>query len=178
MTNVTLPCSLFVETISLSLRSNRLIGRIPSELGLLTKLVSMKLDRNGLTGTLPTSLGNLLSLTVLNVDNNHLMGTSLPAPLNTKTLNTDDVVAGVESFPLKQSPSASPTPISRNTGRLVGPGRSSSIYTVAGGTACAGTCVTVTTVCNPVHVLSHTFDPTNQNEPSYSLLPTNKRTIL
>ncbi|VVA38007.1 Hypothetical predicted protein [Prunus dulcis] len=59
---------------------NRLVGKIPSEFGSLSKLQNFVLKYNYLTGEIPPSLGNLSSLEVLAALRNNLVG-SLPTSL-------------------------------------------------------------------------------------------------
>lgn len=59
----------------LDLRSSRLTGRIPAEVGLLTDLRGLNLADNHLTGVIPPKLGDLTSLRRLNLRGNRLSGT-------------------------------------------------------------------------------------------------------
>ena len=54
--------SLLSDLERLDLRSNRLVGPIPTELGLLTNLELLDLSTNDLTGPIPSELGQLSSL--------------------------------------------------------------------------------------------------------------------
>ncbi|MCY4508453.1 MAG: hypothetical protein OXG35_16085, partial [Acidobacteria bacterium] len=74
------------------LDSNRLSGRIPTELGALTRLGHLSLDRNaGLSGPLPAEFGNLTTLWTLRLNDTGLTG-PLPLPLaNLRSLNYMDV---------------------------------------------------------------------------------------
>ncbi len=64
----------------LSLADNRLSGEIPSELGDLHKLEELSLSRNRLDGAIPSQLGNLTSLERLSLSDNRLSG-ELPSEL-------------------------------------------------------------------------------------------------
>ncbi|XP_058110856.1 probable LRR receptor-like serine/threonine-protein kinase At3g47570 [Magnolia sinica] len=58
----------------LNLYGNLLTGRIPTELGSLTKLTRLILGLNSLTGSIPPSFGNLSSLTYLHLSRNSIKG--------------------------------------------------------------------------------------------------------
>ena len=58
----------------LQLDGNRLAGPIPPELGKLTRLKILSLGDNDLTGPIPSELGNLLNLRQLWLDDNRLTG--------------------------------------------------------------------------------------------------------
>ena len=58
----------------LFLRSNQLTGKIPSELGSLTKLEWLYLSVNQLTGEIPSELGDLANLRLLSLRKNQLTG--------------------------------------------------------------------------------------------------------
>ena len=62
------------RVIRLDLRRNQLSGRIPSEIGSLSKLTEMKLGANQLSGNIPAEIGRLSELTYLSLDDNHLTG--------------------------------------------------------------------------------------------------------
>lgn len=74
----------------LQLAYNRLVGTIPTSLGLLTKLTLLDVEENYLSGSVPSALGNLSLLRVLRLSKNDVNGT-LPEELgkltNMKTLN-------------------------------------------------------------------------------------------
>ncbi|XP_062115909.1 MDIS1-interacting receptor like kinase 2-like [Humulus lupulus] len=53
---------------------NKISGKIPPELGSLTKLELLSLESNELSGEIPTQLGDLKLLYHLNLSNNHLIG--------------------------------------------------------------------------------------------------------
>ncbi|XP_050368103.1 probable LRR receptor-like serine/threonine-protein kinase At3g47570 isoform X2 [Argentina anserina] len=59
---------------------NKLVGKIPSSLGFLSKLQILVLQGNNLTGEIPSSLGNLSSLTALPATRNNFVG-SIPSSL-------------------------------------------------------------------------------------------------
>ena len=59
---------------SISLRFNGLAGRLPAELGRLSKLQSLDLSYNDLTGNVPPTLGSLMSLQGLFLYGNRLNG--------------------------------------------------------------------------------------------------------
>ena len=69
---------------SLDLDSRKLSGRIPSELGGLTKLVELILSRNGLSGEIPSKLGGLTKLKYLHLSSNRLSG-EIPSELGSLT---------------------------------------------------------------------------------------------
>ena len=64
----------------LNLSNNNLAGRIPPELGALSKLQNLWLPANGLTGSIPPELGALASLTHVSLAQNRLTG-SIPPEL-------------------------------------------------------------------------------------------------
>ncbi len=68
----------------LSLRSNNLVGSLPSSLGELSNLTNLDIHSNSLTGSIPTSLGNLTNLTNLDFYSNSLTG-SIPTSLGNLT---------------------------------------------------------------------------------------------
>ena len=68
----------------LFLGSNQLTGKIPSELGGLTKLEWLYLNNNQLTGGIPAELGDLANLRVLSLMDNQLTG-EIPAELGRLT---------------------------------------------------------------------------------------------
>ncbi len=73
MSNATIPSSLFLEwpraTLVLMERC-KLIGKIPTTIGLLTSSTKVSFRKNDLTGPLPTEVGNLRSMLQLSVDAN------------------------------------------------------------------------------------------------------------
>ena len=68
----------------LFLDDNQLTGKIPSELGGLTKLEWLYLNHNQLTGEIPAELGDLANLRVLSLVDNKLTG-EIPAELGNLT---------------------------------------------------------------------------------------------
>ena len=68
------------RVVSLDLDSRKLSGRIPRELGGLTKLVELILSRNGLSGEIPSELGGLTKLEYLHLNSNRLSG-EIPSEL-------------------------------------------------------------------------------------------------
>ena len=58
----------------LSLRHNRLSGRVPPELGRLSQLKTLYMEKNELEGTIPDTLANLASLEELNLIGNRFQG--------------------------------------------------------------------------------------------------------
>ncbi|GAX25808.1 hypothetical protein FisN_9Lh010 [Fistulifera solaris] len=78
MSNATIPSSLFLEwpraTLVLMERC-KLIGKIPTTVGLLTSSTKVSFRKNDLTGPLPTEVGSLRSMLQLSVDANRLTGT-------------------------------------------------------------------------------------------------------
>ena len=81
------------RVVALDLSRTGLDGRIPPELGGLTRLVTLRLDGNRLSGPLPPALGDLADLRELALQGNALSGT-IPAELahlrNLETLRLDD----------------------------------------------------------------------------------------
>ncbi|XP_059651174.1 probable leucine-rich repeat receptor-like protein kinase At1g35710 [Cornus florida] len=70
--------SSFPNLLSLDLSYCELNGRIPYEIGRLSKLNSLRLQSNDLTGMLPLSLGNLTQLIELDISYNHVSGSIPP----------------------------------------------------------------------------------------------------
>ncbi|KAI6698548.1 hypothetical protein NL676_018667 [Syzygium grande] len=70
--------------VNLDLSSNKLTGRIPEELTLLSKLRGLNLSRNFLSGAIPSRIGYMKSLESLDLSNNHLSGT-IPQSFSTFT---------------------------------------------------------------------------------------------
>ncbi len=60
------------QVLSIDLRSNRLVGPIPSELGRLSSLTSLLLSNNELAGPIPSELGQLSRLEHLDLSDNLL----------------------------------------------------------------------------------------------------------
>ena len=60
--------------VTLSLRSNLLTGKIPSEIDQLSALKRLHLGSNKLEGRIPKEIGNMVSLCHLYLNNNHLTG--------------------------------------------------------------------------------------------------------
>ena len=58
----------------MSLRGNNLTGRLPRDIGSLSKLVDLYFHRNNLVGEIPASVGNISSLEIFNVRQNYLHG--------------------------------------------------------------------------------------------------------
>ncbi|KAI9098538.1 hypothetical protein K1719_025163 [Acacia pycnantha] len=69
--------NLLLKGIDLS--SNKLVGKIPPELGILVEMTSLNLSRNKLDGEIPPEIGQLTSLDSLDLSRNHLFG---PIPLS------------------------------------------------------------------------------------------------
>ncbi|KAI3689477.1 hypothetical protein L2E82_47435 [Cichorium intybus] len=72
----------------LSVRVNRLSGRIPTFLGNITSLVYLNLESNMFFGTVPAELGKLKKLSILRLRANNLSG-ELPVELNSLTNLTE-----------------------------------------------------------------------------------------
>ena len=70
--------------VSSSVSSSKLIGPIPTEIGLLTLLTNLELNSNSLTGTIPTELRSLTRLTLLYLFDNQLTG-SIPTEIGSLT---------------------------------------------------------------------------------------------
>lgn len=68
------------RVVRLTLGNNNLRGRIPAELGGLTRLTHLEMYSNRLTGPLPPELGDLSDLTLLDISANGLTG-AIPAQL-------------------------------------------------------------------------------------------------
>ncbi|DAD49375.1 TPA_asm: hypothetical protein HUJ06_031797 [Nelumbo nucifera] len=66
--------SAFPNLSSLNLNLNKLIGAVPSQIGLLAKLVFLDLGSNNFTEAIPSEIGNLLELQVLRLQNNSFTG--------------------------------------------------------------------------------------------------------
>jgi Leucine-rich repeat (LRR) protein len=75
---------LLTKMTSLELGGNKMTGTIPSSLTAMTDLVSLGLATNLLTGTIPSSLGILTALTSLQLFDNKLNGT-IPSSLAAMT---------------------------------------------------------------------------------------------
>ncbi|CAN6341039.1 unnamed protein product [Urochloa humidicola] len=75
-----IPSDLFVlpRLRSLYLQGNLLTGVIPADVARLTSLEHLALSRNNLTGDVPSALNNLTRLRTLRLDRNHLSG-NLPS---------------------------------------------------------------------------------------------------
>ena len=74
------------------LDSNRLSGRLPTELGALTRLGHLSLDRNAaLSGPVPAEFGNLTTLWTLRLNHTGLSGPLPLALANLRSLNYMDV---------------------------------------------------------------------------------------
>ena len=73
----------------LHLRENGLTGRIPPELGRLTRLGALYLDNNALTGPIPPELGRLTGLGALELRSNALTGPIPPELGNTSLFHLD-----------------------------------------------------------------------------------------
>ena len=67
------------RVVALRVFANRLIGRIPRELGGLANLQTLELHRGRLTGPIPSELGNLANLERLSLGDNDLTGAIPPA---------------------------------------------------------------------------------------------------
>ncbi|XP_057722480.1 MDIS1-interacting receptor like kinase 2-like [Arachis stenosperma] len=65
--------SSFPNLTTLNLTMNNLVGKIPSEIGNLTKLQVLDLSSNNFTYQMPPKIGNLLELQVLILSNNSLL---------------------------------------------------------------------------------------------------------
>ncbi|KAE8689179.1 LRR receptor-like serine/threonine-protein kinase ERL1 [Hibiscus syriacus] len=70
----------FLQVATLSLQGNRLLGKIPSVIGLMQALAVLDLSSNKLTGPIPSILGNLTYTEKLYLHNNQLAG-SIPPKL-------------------------------------------------------------------------------------------------
>jgi Leucine-rich repeat (LRR) protein len=73
----------------LDLENNRIAGPIPSELGKIVGLENLALQSNILTGTIPSELGHIQRLGQLMVQFNELTGT-MPAKICALTPHTED----------------------------------------------------------------------------------------
>ncbi|PWA53110.1 Concanavalin A-like lectin/glucanase, subgroup [Artemisia annua] len=74
------------KLVSLDLSSNRLMGIIPPDIGQLSKLVYLDLISNNISGSIPPELGNLVDLNSLYMFNNSLTGSIPKAFVNLKKL--------------------------------------------------------------------------------------------
>ena len=66
------------NVVGVRLSNNRLAGRIPAEVGSLTKLTVLELPGNSLNGSIPMELGQLANLEALDLGENHLSGAIPP----------------------------------------------------------------------------------------------------
>ena len=76
------------RVVTLNLDANGLSGRIPPELGNLTRLQTLDLGSNDLSGPIPSELGNLAELATLGLGNNRLAGGVPPELGNLTKLQT------------------------------------------------------------------------------------------
>ncbi|CBI15573.3 unnamed protein product, partial [Vitis vinifera] len=87
----------------LSLYTNKLEGTIPASLGNLSNLTNLYLDENKLSGPIPSTLGNLKSLTLLRLYNNQLSG-PIPTEIgNLKHLRNLSLSSNYLSGPIPMS---------------------------------------------------------------------------
>lgn len=73
-----LSSSFWPSAVELFLNENKMIGRIPTEIGLLGGLEEVKLSRNFHNGTIPSEVGLMTSLIRILFNENSLMGTIPP----------------------------------------------------------------------------------------------------
>ncbi|TXG46568.1 hypothetical protein EZV62_005581 [Acer yangbiense] len=66
--------SSFLNLLRLDLKTNKLSGSVPNNIGLLSKLQFLDLSRNDLNGTLPLSLANLTQVYELDISRNNIVG--------------------------------------------------------------------------------------------------------
>ncbi|KAK3221069.1 hypothetical protein Dsin_015039 [Dipteronia sinensis] len=66
--------SSFLNLLRLDLKTNKLSGSVPSNIGLLSKLQFLDLSTNDLNGTLPLSLANLTQVYELDISRNNIVG--------------------------------------------------------------------------------------------------------
>ncbi|GFZ14992.1 hypothetical protein Acr_24g0011820 [Actinidia rufa] len=71
---LSLNLSVCSEFVIFNLFNNRLVGKIPSQLGEFSKLEIIHIGSNNLTGHIPPAFGNLSSLQDLLAGENHLVG--------------------------------------------------------------------------------------------------------
>ncbi|KAL5741209.1 hypothetical protein ACOSP7_027941 [Xanthoceras sorbifolium] len=78
--------SCFPNLVHFSALNSNLFGRIPSEIGALSKLTSLTLTENNLTGAIPPEIGNLTNLVELYFGGNYLTGPIPPDIGNIRNL--------------------------------------------------------------------------------------------
>jgi Leucine-rich repeat (LRR) protein len=89
-----IPAGVFCDKVNsgvpdrLFLVSNKIMGAIPTENGLLTSLTHLDFSQNALTGTIPTNLCNLNQLRKLELSNNQFMG-NIPPCIGTTLSNLE-----------------------------------------------------------------------------------------
>ena len=76
--------SSFPSLRTIDLHDGRLSGRIPHQIGSLTKVIYLDLSRNELSGSIPDQIAALTKLTYLDLSRNELSG-SIPPQINTLT---------------------------------------------------------------------------------------------
>ena len=80
------------RVVKLDLRSNRLSGEIPHELGNLTNLRILRLDFNQLTGNILLELGSLSNLQYLHVNGGYLTENKLSGEIPAEIANLDNLI--------------------------------------------------------------------------------------
>ncbi|KAL6312344.1 hypothetical protein AAG906_007995 [Vitis piasezkii] len=73
--------SSFPSLLHLNLSHSSIYGRIPDEIGMLTKLTYLRISDCGLDGELPVSLGNLTLLEELDLSYNYDLSGAIPSSL-------------------------------------------------------------------------------------------------
>jgi hypothetical protein len=87
-------CTDSSEVVALDMSYYGLVGRIPTELSLLTKLEFLELTRNELTGEIPSEIWSMIQLQHLILNQNFLLSGTISADVNNlrdlKTLDVSD----------------------------------------------------------------------------------------
>ena len=89
-------CNSDLRVIGIILNNNKLIGSIPTEIGIFRSLEKLNLRRNMIQGTLPTEIGNIINLEALLLMSNSIEG-KIPTTIG-KLKNLEYIGLGINSL--------------------------------------------------------------------------------